>query len=210
MYGQHPMLHTERIYSTWNSQARQNNGIPEWTNARLHHIEFLQIARKQGALQLETHRESRRIEHNFKVSEKDCDINVGNLVLIRQNILDTAFTRKLEPRWKGPFKCIKKIGNTYYLSRLSGEPLTNPVSGHRLKRYHPPSPILPRVQTISISHLNSPLPLTKDIVSTRQLFPLASHDSSKLKTMATNHMPRSPIRYKIQNPQHFSSIVFNQ
>ncbi|KAJ1500282.1 hypothetical protein HMI55_003962, partial [Coelomomyces lativittatus] len=75
----------------------------------LHHIELLQAARKQGALQLEVKRESRRIDHNFKVSEKDCAIQVGDLVLVRQNILDTAFTRKLEPRWKGPFKCIKKV-----------------------------------------------------------------------------------------------------
>ncbi|KAJ1503474.1 hypothetical protein HMI55_002445 [Coelomomyces lativittatus] len=33
MYGQRPRLHTEKIFSTWNSQAHQNIEISKWTKA---------------------------------------------------------------------------------------------------------------------------------------------------------------------------------
>ncbi|KAJ1507742.1 hypothetical protein HMI55_000657, partial [Coelomomyces lativittatus] len=107
MYGQHPLLRTDKFFSAWNAQSTQSVPRSTWTVNRLQQLEFLGKARKSASLQLELQREARRNEHNFQVLEQGNIIKKNDFVLVRQNLLDTAFTKKLEPRWKGPYKCVE-------------------------------------------------------------------------------------------------------
>ena len=63
-------------------------------------------------------------------------LEVGDLVLMWDSILEGSHSRKLDDRWKGPYR-ITKVGKTgyYRLAELDGTPLRYAIAGNRIKLF---------------------------------------------------------------------------
>ena len=63
-------------------------------------------------------------------------LGIGDQVLLYRNIVEASWSRKLEPKWEGPFRIQKIKGTSYWLRRDSGTIIPTPVHRNRLKLYH--------------------------------------------------------------------------
>jgi hypothetical protein len=74
-----------------------------------------------------------------KASLRSAPMTPGDLVLVRDVIrdLDMSRSRKMDPRWKGPFR-IKYVSEkaTYILEELDGCELRRTYAGNRLKKFY--------------------------------------------------------------------------
>ncbi|KAJ1504174.1 hypothetical protein HMI54_007354 [Coelomomyces lativittatus] len=82
MYGQHPLLKTEKAFSSWNAQSTQSVLHSTWTVNQLLQLEFLEKARKSAGLQLELQREAQQNEHNIQVFEQGNIIKKNDFILV--------------------------------------------------------------------------------------------------------------------------------
>ncbi|KAH5702140.1 hypothetical protein HBI20_255490 [Parastagonospora nodorum] len=98
----------------------------------------------------------------------------GDLVLVRDVIrdLDMSRSRKLEPRWKGPFR-IKSISEkaTYILEELDGAPLKATYAGNRLRKFYQRSSL--DTETVLDEGAETPDPM--DIGNAREDRPKETH-----------------------------------
>src|SRR4030095_13441001 len=65
------------------------------------------------------------------------ELHVGDLVLLHNTVLQHSHSRKLDDKWRGPFR-IREIpeNSTFYrLEELDGTPLAASFAGNRLKRF---------------------------------------------------------------------------
>ena len=65
-------------------------------------------------------------------------IRIGEKVLLYRNMVEASWSRKLEPKWEGPFYVQEIKGTTFWLRKLSGTILPTTVHRNRLKKYHEP------------------------------------------------------------------------
>ena len=63
-------------------------------------------------------------------------LKIGDQVLVYQNMVEASWSRKLEPRWEGPYYIQDIKGTSCWLRKLSGTIIPNSVHRNRLKRYH--------------------------------------------------------------------------
>jgi hypothetical protein len=76
---------------------------------------------------------------------KDKEIAADDLVLLHdtQHESDKSSNRKLNNRWRGPFRVKQAIADkgTYLLEELDGAPLAGTVAANRLKKFHARQPL---------------------------------------------------------------------
>jgi transposase InsO family protein len=65
-------------------------------------------------------------------------LKIGDFVLVHDSALATAFTRKMDNRWYGPFLVVRQHAKgSYFLAELDGTPRVVPVAPSRLRKYFP-------------------------------------------------------------------------
>lgn len=65
-------------------------------------------------------------------------LQIGDLVLVHDTALKTAFTRKMNNRWFGPFVVTRQHAKgSYFLGELDGTPRLVSVAASRVRMYYP-------------------------------------------------------------------------
>ncbi|XP_073138218.1 uncharacterized protein [Henckelia pumila] len=100
--------------------------------ARAQELVLIEEQRKKAARRMEAYRARVMRAYNQKVRPRE--FQEGEFVLKRVN--PAGEVGKLDARWKGPYKLIKKVGaNTWYLQDGQGRPLKRPWNALHLKKY---------------------------------------------------------------------------
>jgi len=79
-----------------------------------------------------------RQKENYDKEHKDTDpLHIGDKVLLFRNVVESSWSRKLEPKWEGPYLVHSIKGTTYKLRKPTTLALL-PFNVHRnrLKKYH--------------------------------------------------------------------------
>ena len=94
---------------------------------------------KVAALRLARARRASAVYMDGKMAHRMQDtLKVNDLVLVHDTALSTAFTRKMDNRWYGPFVVIgQHEKGSYQLAELDGTPRVSLVAPSRLRRYYP-------------------------------------------------------------------------
>jgi hypothetical protein len=137
MYGQKPVMPTERTISTW--------AVLEWRNemtreellaARIRQLERSPEDTERAAERLQTARmkNKERFDRTHRLRPKR--IEEGDWVLVYDSSLDNQHkaVRKFARRWFGPYLVTSVDDNgTYHLAELDGTRIAVPVAGKRVK-----------------------------------------------------------------------------
>ncbi|KAL0405965.1 UNVERIFIED_CONTAM: hypothetical protein Slati_3910400 [Sesamum latifolium] len=84
---------------------------------------------------IRTQRYKSTMINDHKKRVKARHFQVGDLVLRRVDTLKSV--GKLDPKWKGPYKISRMIGNgAYELEDGEGRPLNRPWNVHNLRRFY--------------------------------------------------------------------------
>lgn len=122
------------IYTTWKHRMTTAELLVE----RVKQLQRLEIQMEFAAKKLAFARKAsakymdERMAHRMRQPLKP-----GDLVLVHDTALVTAFTRKMDNRWYGPFIVIAQHAKgSYFLAELDGTPRQVPIAPHRLRRYY--------------------------------------------------------------------------
>jgi len=100
-------------------------------------ITRLHKTREKAADFIEKSQETQRRNAN-KETKATAPLQIGDSVLLYRNIVEASWSRKLEPKWEGPFLIQRIKGTSYWLRRPSGTIIPTPVHRNRIKKYNDP------------------------------------------------------------------------
>ncbi|XP_073131626.1 uncharacterized protein [Henckelia pumila] len=104
------------------------------TMARAQELDLIEEKREQADVRMKAYRS--RIMRAFNQKVKPRDFQIGDLVLRKVN--PAGEVKKLEAKWEGPYKVIRRIGgNAWYLEDSKGKVLQRPWNTMHLKSYYP-------------------------------------------------------------------------
>ena len=63
-------------------------------------------------------------------------LEIGDLVLLYRNVVESSWSAKMEPKWEGPYRIKDYKGTTYRLKNLDNTLLPKTVHRNRIKPYH--------------------------------------------------------------------------
>lgn len=136
VFGQQPVLPIEYEIETLAIINWRDMSTEELLAARA-----VQLARRQSDLDVAAARlnRTRHLDKEMldgRRRQRVEELKVGDLVLVRDSTLDMQFGRKLDDRYKGPYKVVGvQRGGTYELAELDGTRLRKAVAGHRVVKY---------------------------------------------------------------------------
>lgn len=82
-------------------------------------------------------RELRRFEKEYGHTIKEYDFKPGQLVQVRNTMIEKSLNRKLQPRYKGPLVVIRRTrGGSYILAEMNGAVLKEKVGAFRVLPHH--------------------------------------------------------------------------
>jgi translation initiation factor IF-1 len=139
MYGQKPVMPTERTIASWAALGWKNEmSREELLAARIRQLERRpeDVERATEKLRTARLRNKERFDRTHRIRAKK--IEEGDRVLVYDSSLDNQHKamRKLAPRWFGPYVVTSVDDNgTYHLAELDGTRITVPVAGKRVKAF---------------------------------------------------------------------------
>jgi hypothetical protein len=139
MYGQKPVMPTERTISSWAAlEWRDEMSREELLAARIWQLEQRPEDTERVAERLRTARmkNKERFDRTHRLRPKK--IEEGDWVLVYDSSLDNQHkaTRKFARRWFGPYVVTSVNDNgTYCLAELDGTRIAVPVAGKRVKAF---------------------------------------------------------------------------
>jgi hypothetical protein len=141
MYGQKPVMPTERTISSWAVlEWKDEMSREELLAARIRQLERRpeDTERENRSLFLQTARmrSKERFDRTHRFRPKN--IKEGDWVLLYNNSLDNQYkaTRKFARRWFGPYAVTRVNDNgTYHLAELDRTRIAVPVAGKRVKAF---------------------------------------------------------------------------
>ena len=97
-------------------------------------VDQLPQIRNQVRQKILEEQDKQKDRHDHKI--KQINYQVGDPVLYYRAMLDKQWSKKLDPKWKGPYVIHKIIGNgAYQLREHNGQVISTPVNGSYLKLY---------------------------------------------------------------------------
>ena len=106
--------------------------------ARIRQLDQRNLHEAQAAKNLRNSRLGNKADFDANKRIRPQQLNVGDLVLLHNTILEHSHSRKLDDKWRGPYR-IREIppDSTFYrLEELDGTPLAATFAGNRLKRFY--------------------------------------------------------------------------
>lgn len=117
------------------SDGRQLEKEPSLVHHIATQIDYLPIVRNQVKQQISHEQLKQKDQHDDKLTHVE-QFAIGDMVLYYRAMLDNQRSRKLEPKWKGPYYIHSISGNgAYRLREIKGQVLRAPVNGAYLKKY---------------------------------------------------------------------------
>ena len=88
---------------------------------------------------LRTNRERNKRYFDANKRLRDRPLEIDDLVLLYDSLLEKQWSRKLNNRWKGPYRItgVREDRGTYELEELDHTPLKGYFPGARLKQFYP-------------------------------------------------------------------------
>jgi hypothetical protein len=139
MYGQKPVMPTERTIVSWAAlEWRNEMSREELLAARIRQLERRpeDVERATEKLRTARIRNKERFDRTHQIRPKK--IEEGDWVLVYDGSLDNQHkaARKFARRWFGPYVVTSVDDNgTYHLAELDGTRITVPVAGKRVKAF---------------------------------------------------------------------------
>ncbi|XP_073021105.1 uncharacterized protein [Primulina eburnea] len=130
VYGSEAVLPVEIGQSSTRIESYPSNN----DQSRAAELDLVEEKRDRAAIRMEAYRSRVMKSYNKHVWPRN--FQVGNLVM--KKIKPIGDVGKLEARWEGPFKIIRKVssGAAYYLEDSQGHSLKRPWSAFHLKKYY--------------------------------------------------------------------------
>jgi hypothetical protein len=139
MYGQKPIMPTERTILSWAAlDWRDEMSREELLAARIRQLERRPEDVERAAEKLRTARIRNKERFNRTNRLRPKKIEKGDWVLVYDSSLDNQHeaTRKFARRWFGPYVVTTVNDNgTYHLAELDGKRIAVPVAGKRVKAF---------------------------------------------------------------------------
>jgi hypothetical protein len=148
MYGQKPIMPTERMISSWAAlECRDEMSREELLTARIRQLERRpeDVERAVEELRTARLRNKERFDRTHRLPPKK--IEEGDWVLVYDSSLDNQHkaTRKFARRWFGPYVVtgvndngtyhLAELDGTYHLAELDGTSIAVPVADKRVKTF---------------------------------------------------------------------------
>jgi hypothetical protein len=139
MYGQKPVMPTERTISSWATlDWRDEMSREELLAARIQQLErrLEDTERAVERLRMARMKSKERFDRTHRLQPKK--IEEGDWVLVYDSSLDNQHkaTRKFARRWFGPYVVTSvNDSGTYHLAELDGTRIAVPVAGKRIKAF---------------------------------------------------------------------------
>jgi hypothetical protein len=139
MYGQMPIMPTERAISSWASMDwKDKMSREELLAARIRQLQRRpeDVERAAEKLRMARMRNKERFDWTHQLRPKK--IEEGDLVLVYNSSLDNQHkpARKFARRWFGPYMLTSVNDNgTYHLAELNGTRIAVLVAGKRVKEF---------------------------------------------------------------------------
>lgn len=80
--------------------------------------------------------QARQRKEANKNIKKATVLKIGDQVLVYKSFQEVNWSAKLEPKWEGPYFVQKIKGTSFWLRRLNGSIIPNPIHRNRLKKYY--------------------------------------------------------------------------
>jgi hypothetical protein len=77
-------------------------------------------------------------KHEWVIRPEGEDLEVGDMVLLKNVQLEKGFGRKLDFRWLGPYRIVEAMldRNYFHLAELDGATFKRTTHGNHLKKFH--------------------------------------------------------------------------
>ena len=139
--GSEPVLPIEMKYPTWKILPWDEvESTSDLIAMRARQLERRDVDLAEAADMVRRLREQGKELFDDAHSTRDKEIRQGDMVLLHdtQHEKDKSSRRKLNYKWKGPYRVIEAIADkgTYLLSELDGAGLNGTFAGNRLKKFH--------------------------------------------------------------------------
>jgi hypothetical protein len=105
--------------------------------ARMRQLDQRNLREAQASTNLENSRKANKAYFDSTKRLRSQPLQVGDLVLLHNSILQHSHSRKLDDKWRGPYR-IREISDNstfYHLEELDGTPLAATFAGNRLKKF---------------------------------------------------------------------------
>ena len=97
-------------------------------------IARLQLIRRKAADFIIQAQARQRTNQDKKANAEP--LQIGDLVLRYRDIVESSWSRKLEPKWEGPYIVQQIKGQSIFLKMQNGSILPTPTHRSKLKKYH--------------------------------------------------------------------------
>ncbi|XP_073037606.1 uncharacterized protein [Primulina eburnea] len=130
VYGSEAVLPVEIRQSSARIESYPSNN----DQSRAIELDLVEQKRDRAAIRMEAYRS--RIIRSYNKHVRSRDFEVGDLVM--KKVKPVGNVGKLEARWEGPFKIVRRVssGEAYYLEDSQGHTLKRPWNAFHLKKYY--------------------------------------------------------------------------
>lgn len=139
LYGAEPVLPVDVEMTTWLcSEWKRQMTTDELLEARIRQLE----RRDDDMDKARERQRSAREKSSTYMDEKRAHrlrtaIKVGELVLVHDTSLDKQWSKRVQDRWRGPYRVRQRLARkTYLLEELDGTHMKTPVPASRLRRFY--------------------------------------------------------------------------
>ncbi|XP_073038057.1 uncharacterized protein [Primulina eburnea] len=130
VYGSEAVLPVEIGQSSTRVESYSSNNDLSWTLE----LDLVEEKRDRAAIRMEAYRS--RVMKSYNKHVRARDFQIGDMVM--KKVKPVGDVGKLEARWDGPFKIIRRVssGSAYYLEDSQGHTLKRPWNPFHLKKYY--------------------------------------------------------------------------
>ncbi|XP_075479325.1 uncharacterized protein LOC142520209 [Primulina tabacum] len=130
LHGKEAVLPVEIGQSSTRIESYPNDN----DQSRAVELDLVEERRDRAAIRMEAYRS--RVMKSYNKHVRSRDFQVGDLVM--KKVKPVGDVGKLEARWEGPFKIVRRVGSgaTYYLGDSRGNLLKRPWNAFHLKKYY--------------------------------------------------------------------------
>ncbi|GBG61676.1 hypothetical protein CBR_g23192 [Chara braunii] len=135
-YGRHATFPIESFLKTWRRQDLEVNlSFEELLDIRARQVGAIEKRIQEASNQVEKSRMEDKARWDQSARVRKVPLAVGDVVLLYDSSLEKQWSRKLDKRWLGPYRIVRRGDfDAYQIEDLNGTEWKDWVSGARLKK----------------------------------------------------------------------------